>query len=225
MLIQLPKLEEFRLKKILYWGLAVGAAIGTSIKFFDQSLAAWFGHPEQGNLWLAARHITEIGDADTYFAIAVGSILITQIFPKSWGNQALRLSWLNKGIFLLISLASSGVITHALKFTVGRQRPHKSPVFDNLIFEPFNTHWHMHSFPSGHTQTLFVVYAFFLYAFPHLRRATKIFLFIFFFAMAFTRVMTDAHFLSDVLGGMYVGWASTWIVHTCIKNYKFGKYY
>ncbi len=165
----------------------------------DQSLSLYFKQPELTPVWLFARNITNAGLSEHYFILAA----VLYVFGKWARPQFVQTRIWARNLFF--ALLTSGVFIHIVKFCVGRQRPHKSEVFDPFVFHPFTTHWDFHSFASGHTQVMFTVATMLATAFP---RAKWLF-----FAIAaffgFTRVIIHDHFLSDVLGGAVIGYVGT----------------
>lgn len=189
----------FPTRRILTVALLSLPLVILSALFLDQSLALFFKQPEQLSLWLLARNITNVGLSEHYF---IGAFLL-YVFARWIRPQYSRLRTWSR--YFLLSLLGSGVLVHLVKFSVGRQRPHRSPDFDPTTFHPFTTHWDFHSFASGHTQVMFTVATMFAVAFPKAKWL--------FFAVAaffgFTRVVTHDHFLSDVIGGAVVGYVGT----------------
>lgn len=200
--------------------LVIGMALALiSALTLDQSVSLYFKQPELEPVWLFARNITNAGLSEHYFALA----LILYVFAKWVRPQFVQTRiWARNFFFALIV---SGIFVHIVKFCFGRQRPHKSEVFDPYVFHPFTTHWDFHSFASGHTQVMFTVATMFAVAFPRARWV--------FFAIAaffgFTRVIIHDHFLSDVIGGAVVGyigattalyWVSRWQNRSSVQSGK-----
>lgn len=96
-------------------------------------------------------------------------------------------------------------LTHLLKFAIGRARP----LLDAgaAEYDPFSGRADMNSFPSGHTSTAVAMALLLGMFFP---RARIVF---YFFAgcIAFERIVSDAHFPSDLVGGAAVACLSVWI--------------
>ncbi len=105
------------------------------------------------------------------------------------------------GLFGLASYALSGGIVQSLKYLSGRYRPKHLIQDGDYGFTPFHSEWSFNSFPSGHSQSAFAVACVLSFVFP---RATWFFLSIA-TAVAASRVLSGAHFLSDILFGSYVG--------------------
>lgn len=186
----------------------------------DQVLSIVFARGDLQPLWLAARNITNVGLSEYYF---IGAALCFVFFKwlaartDFWKSREERRSFLQRwAVNAIVAMISSGIVLHIIKFTVGRQRPHKSaPFYDPLVFEPFTTHWHWHSFPSGHSQTMFTVATMLSMAWPRYR-----WLWLGFAAViCLTRVIVHDHFLSDVVFGATLGYAMTLITLFLMRKY------
>lgn len=192
--------------------------IGLAFLFIDQPLAQWMSETHQQSFWLFNREITEIGEASHFFFIAFFLYIVCRfwftpranlhIHPKSW-LQRVNWPWLQAwSLQLFLSLCFSGLVLHLIKNLVGRQRPHKSPTSDPQVFDPVKFHWDWNSFPSGHSQTLFTVFVFLILLWP---RARWILLAMISY-LAMTRALTQAHFVSDVLAGGFIGYAGALLI-------------
>lgn len=198
--------------------------VGLAFLFIDQPLAQWMSEAPQQTFWLFNREITEIGEARHFFFVSFFLYIlcrflltpkeIVRIHKGSW-MQRVNWQWIQAwGLQLFLSLCFSGLVLHLIKKLVGRQRPHKSPTFDPQVFDPLKLHWDWNSFPSGHSQTLFTVLVFLILLWP---RARWFFLAIVSY-LAMTRAFTQAHFVSDVLAGGFIGYAGAiltlrWFYH------------
>ncbi|MGZ3771525.1 MAG: phosphatase PAP2 family protein [Bdellovibrio sp.] len=178
--------------------------------FFDQSFSAYFAKPEIKSMyWSAARTLTDIGLSEYYFLLSIATwAFFAWLAPKmkAFKNVPHKVDFFRRwGLNFLASLFVSGIITHLIKFSVGRQRPHKTPNFDPFVFSPFTLHWHWHSFSSGHSQVMFTVATMMTVAFP------KFIWFWFPFAVliCLTRVVVHDHFLSDIIFGACVGYVGS----------------
>lgn len=190
--------------------------------FFDQKVSMYFS--VQGGtaemIRIIAREVTNIGLSQHYFIMSVGVwFLCAFITPRIAGlkKYASGLDYLRRwGLNFLVALLVSGAITHIIKFLVGRQRPHKSPVCDPFTFDPFTHHWHWHSFSSGHSQVMAVVAFMFTIAMP---RYAWFWILIAITACG-TRVAIQDHFLSDVIFGACVGYCGTLIALKWMRKSK-----
>ncbi len=161
------------------------------------------------------RHITDIGEAEHFFYLVVIVYFLSLILLRSKKTLSsktnnLLIYFKNWSANFFLSLLFAGFCIHVFKFLFGRLRPHKTPTFESDIFEPLNTHWHNHSFPSGHSQVLFVVAVHLCLLWPKLSK----FILPLAFLLALTRIPTHNHFLSDVLFGSFLGFVcSLWIIY------------
>ena len=99
-----------------------------------------------------------------------------------------------------MSLIATGLITQLLKHIVGRPRPNYSLEKDFFGFEFFSFESSLHSFPSGHTSTIFVV----AFALSMLTPKIKIYYIFFALIVGLSRVIVGAHFFSDVIPNLLI---------------------
>ena len=187
-----------------------------SILFLDSKIALFFSQPEQQPIYYVSREITNIGLASHYFILSIVLfVLFKFLYPRlpliqkyvSESNAKLIAYWSG---FLLKCMILIGILVHIFKVIFGRQRPHLSPQFESMLFEPFNIHWHWQSFPSGHSQVLFTVATVLSLIVPkytfHFLAAAAVF--------ALTRVTIQQHFLSDTIFGATIGYLGVlWVYH------------
>jgi undecaprenyl-diphosphatase len=124
-----------------------------------------------------------------------------------WGAQA--------SLFFFVAVAGSGIVTNLFKMLFGRSRPKLLDQEGLYTFHPFSFESDFHSFPSGHANTLVavaVVLALFLprYRVPLILAGL---------ALALTRVVVNAHYLSDVVAGAALAAATTlWLRNACARR-------
>ena len=115
-----------------------------------------------------------------------------------------------KEVFLLfLILAVTLALSSVLKLVVSRPRPDVI----HLVKES------SYSFPSNHSSVAFS-------AIPLFFRSSKIIGYVWFFIaviIAFTRIYTDVHYLSDVLGGALLGYIISISIIRLDDKYKFTK--
>jgi membrane-associated phospholipid phosphatase len=215
-LLDSPKKFKAHFLKVLALGFFVALAAAF---FIDQRISQFFGLPENHKIWwLPARELTDIGLSENYFGIALVCWVLTRwITPRMVRLQkfSATLDYYRRwSLNFLMALIISGLFVHLIKGFVGRQRPHKSLIFDPLIFDPITTHWHWHSFPSGHSQVMITAATMFSLALPKWRWL--------WIALAVgiccTRIIVLDHFLSDTIFGGTVGYLGTLIAVKWMKD-------
>lgn len=187
--------------------------------FFDQKIALYFGQEDiRAVFWLTAREITNVGLSEHYFAIAIGTwAFCAFVAPKikSFAKSAKEIDYFRRwGLNFLVALIVSGILTHLFKFSVGRQRPHKTPDFEPFTFSPFTTHWDYHSFSSGHSQVMWTVATMFCVAFPKFRWLWILFA----ISICSTRAIIHDHFLSDIIFGSALGYIGSLLAMRIMKE-------
>ena len=151
------------------------------------------------------KQITVLGDSKWYFVSSFFVIICCYIIKKTKYclNHKNIINVFNSfSIFLVLSLITSGLITQLLKHIIGRPRPEHTSFNSDLEFNFFNLNSEFHSFPSGHTSTIFVVALIAAFFLPKL----KYFFISLAGVIAFSRIVVGAHFFTDVLGGITVSY-------------------
>jgi undecaprenyl-diphosphatase len=107
-------------------------------------------------------------------------------------------------LFFFTCIAISGIATDIIKPILGRARPVLLEREGTYGFHPFSTHAVWNGMPSGHATTAFAL-AFCLMTFWPRHRNLLIALAC---VLAVSRIIVNAHYLSDVLAGGMVGFLS-----------------
>ena len=151
------------------------------------------------------KQITILGDSKWYLFSSFFVIIFCYFIKKTnyYHNYKNIIKACNNfNIFLCLSLITTGLITQLLKHIVGRPRPNYASFDGGLEFNFFNLSSEFHSFPSGHTSTIFVVALVASFLLPKL----KYFFISLAGVIAFSRIVVGAHFFTDVLGGITVAY-------------------
>ena len=208
------RLLKKHILKLLIIGLILSILAGI---FLDQPLAQYFAQDSASDFRLFFRQITDIGLSEYYFVIALLTWAFAafvapklKVFQKVPERVEFARRW---GLNFFVALIVSGLLVHIIKFCVGRQRPHKSPIYDPYIFDPITTHWHWHSFASGHSQVMLTAATMMAIALPKFRW----FFLSFAVVICFSRVVVLDHFLSDTIMGGTVGYCGALIALRLMK--------
>ena len=104
----------------------------------------------------------------------------------------------------LEAVVLSNLMTSVLKSAIGRARPYQES--DPLSFDPFSGNT---SFPSGHSTTAFALVTPWLLYYPH---PVTVGLMVVGAGTALSRVASDFHWVSDVVAGSTIGFATAYIL-------------
>lgn len=171
-------------------------------------------HPEITNIF---RAYTDFAKSAWYLWPAAGGLFLCWIFlhtAKTSVTQHQNLTRTSHNLaFFFASLALSGLITDSIKPVLGRARPVEM-VRDHLYgFQPFTFDAAMNSMPSGHATTAAALASALIILLPR-GRFFWIFLGV---ILASSRIMVNAHYVSDVLAGSAVGVVTT-VVLVRLRN-------
>lgn len=204
----------------LFVGLITFGLVMLGFTQLDQTIAFLFSQPEYASFSSFSREVTNVGYSIHYFILALTLFVAAKFFDKKIkylrDKPQLKLAIEHWSVFVFKCLIVVGLAVQVLKILFGRQRPHTTESFENLAFDPFNFHWHWHSFPSGHTQVMFTMATIGYLIWPKFR--TVFFFLATFFA--FTRVIILQHFFSDFVFGAFIGYIlALWIYYKWPPKY------
>ncbi len=175
------------MKKIFFYASLIFLTIVSF--FFDKDISLKIAENRTPFLngffaWIASIFTTII------IMLVITTIFLLQEKKKTWVPSL----W---GSFFL-----TGIVCLILKFIIGRTRPFLELGLEKLShvdysFSRFNT-----SFPSFHAAVVFAVLPLLFKEFPKV----KWFWLIFAILISFSRIYIGVHYLSDVLGGVVIGY-------------------
>ncbi len=143
-------------------------------------------------------NITEVGSSGWYFGICVFGVVVLYLNRRL---KIINVKNTNKKINFFISsffyILIAGAITQINKHIVGRPRPNYTNLEDGFGFNFFTLDSNYHSFPSGHSSTIFMVCLILCATLPKL----KYFFFLLASVVALSRVVVGAHFFTDIVAG------------------------
>jgi membrane-associated phospholipid phosphatase len=201
-------------------------AIFVSYNFFDKTIAIYFIQNRE-TYEAIGDFISIFGESHWYIGIAI----IGFVFFKYYKTDVL---YKNRFLFLLYINLFSGLISLISKFIFGRIRPwglrNNGDEFGFLLFQNFDKgliekfKYHFltitdapttyTSFPSGHTTTMFTLFAYLSLLFPK-----YIYLWLTFaLVVSFSRVLDSDHFISDLMAGVLVGTISTMFIYSKMRT-------
>jgi membrane-associated phospholipid phosphatase len=201
----------------LRWAFPILLLAVLSMLTVDLPLAEFMKAHVTGSAAVAGRALSGLGVANPYILAGLIGMFVLPFLTEA-GLVRLSRAGLERvqrlSLLLLASLAVSGATVHAIKFAVGRLRPRALFANAEAGFAPFTFLHGADSFPSGHSQTVFVVAMVLCIALP--RRALA------FCAVAglvaATRVIMTNHYLADVLVGSYIGVATVLLLAPSILD-------
>ena len=162
--------------------------------------------------------ITKLGSSSWYFAISFIGFVFFYLNNKL---QIIKFKKSNNIVNFFISsffyILTVGIFTQILKHIIGRPRPNYIDFENTFEFNYFTLESNFHSFPSGHSSTIFIVCFILIAAFPRL----KYFFYFLATVVALSRVVVGAHFFTDILAGAVLALISFKILDNFFgKNYK-----
>ncbi|MAV82291.1 MAG: hypothetical protein CMI90_02355 [Pelagibacteraceae bacterium] len=177
-------------KKILYGFIA---SIFIFI-FFDTKLTLFFyGLNDPFKSFFHA--ITNFGNSLYYFCI---TIILFFVFRVKKDTSTLFKNIYDLNLFTFYNLILSGIVVQLLKHIIGRPRPKMLMLDHNsLDLNLFTFNSSFHSFPSGHTATIFSVVFVLYFIFPRVKK----FILSFGIIVGLTRFIIGAHHFTDVIAG------------------------
>ncbi len=194
----------YRFTKPVFW-LPWLAAIIVGLCFTDLPITIFVRNAVADSHWLTevvAQVIMRFGNGAIYIAGGGICCVIFYIAKKK------RWAWLSA--YLILAVIISGLACNLFKICLGRARPNEyfaHQLYGFYFWKFDNEFW---SFPSGHSTTIASATTALYLIF---RKLGWIFLALAIAVMA-CRVIVQAHYLSDVMAGGYLGFATSyWLYH------------
>ena len=216
----------FSRKQFLIASLLTFVAIVISYNYFDIPIDQYF--VAHANTYDAlGKELSIAGESQWYFIISIFGALFFHYVKK---NEVFK----NRFLFLLYANIFSGLLSLLLKSFFGRLRPamfdHEGMHYGFLLFQDFSTDF-IHqvqthfmtlktdytahtSFPSGHATTTFTLFTYMAILFP---KYFYLWLTIALVTLS-GRVLSTAHYLSDIMGGAFLGTVATLYIYKKMKH-------
>jgi undecaprenyl-diphosphatase len=212
----MPNPESRRGWLLLTGGGLVLLLCAFSYRDFDRSAISYFlgADPFLISFFHA---LTQLGDA--LYSLVLGAVLYLGCRFRLRGeiSAALRQSlerWQQRGLFLFVAVASSGLLTDLIKFICGRARPAKLLTENLYGFYFFETSSKLTSFPSGHSNTAAAIALVCWYIWPKSWPLGLLFT----AGVMLSRVAVLKHYPSDTLAGAYLAVVTTWYLYQLFQR-------
>ena len=179
---------------------------------FDYSIASFF-HSLNYQTKALFGTLTHFGDSLYFFIPTILTWALVKIIKSK--NQIIN-TISEISLFIFLNILLSGIVTQILKHAIGRPRPVLFNGFEqkSLSIISFDSKWH--SFPSGHTATIFAFIFCMVLLFPKIKNILITVAII----IASTRVIVGAHFISDIFGGALVAYLSSIFISKNLASKK-----
>lgn len=173
--------------------------------YFDKPLAFFMYQMSNPVTLRIAVVISFLGVTANYLIIAT---IVSFVAKKRWQNPMIA----EKAAYIFYSVGLSGLVCFVIKILLGRARPYEWG-FNHLYgFYFFKLSPHMWSFPSGHATTIASAMIAASILWPRIEKIALLIMLL----VAVSRLVIDAHYLSDVMCGLYLG---------CMTAILLSKYY
>lgn len=194
-------------RTLAWWGVVTAAVVTVSVAWLDVPLAFFFnGHRETAWVGFFAA-ITDLANGLIWYPLALIGIAAAYLrhgARAAASNPGRKRQETRAWLFMIASMASSGILINVMKFAIGRERP-RFLIADGLAeFHPFGLRIADSSFPSGHTQSIWTAMLSLSFIFPALR---PLFLLVA-ATIALSRIVVGAHYLGDVLASVFIAFAT-----------------
>ena len=192
---------------LLAWGLGTALIAAASIECLDIPLAVFF-YDYRETWWSKTfAHITDFANGGLWYTVGALGLIAAFVRHKYRGqNPAAFTRETRAWLFMIVTMASSGTFINAVKLVIGRERPRLLFRDGTFGFHPFTFDLDLGdcSFPSGHTQSIWTAMLALSFIAPPLRPM----LFAVAVLISASRVIIGAHYVSDVLGGVWLAVAA-----------------
>lgn len=174
--------------------------------YVDRTLATFIHEHVPSSLFILAEWLTKLGKGAPYF-------ILLPILAGFFWVIAKKRDKARDCLFLLLAITVPSLLCNLIKFTLGRTRP--TLFFSEHLYQFtfFQTRADHLSFPSGHSTLIAALMLGLSFIFPK----RWLWFMLILIVISSTRIIVGAHFLSDVLGGIYL---SIWVVPWLFSRYQ-----
>ena len=167
---------------------------------FDKPIAREI-HNEPGLMYSYYVQVPTHFGKSTWYLIATAGLFVMFMLTRN------RL-WAYRCLFIFVTIAASGIAVNVIKPILARSRPF--PLVDDgeYGFQFLQLGYYTASFPSGHACTIAALCTAMYLLFPKWKYLWLLLA----LGVAATRVLCGAHFVSDVIAGLYLGALTTFLL-------------
>ncbi len=189
-------------RRLIWTGLATAVVTAALMIWADVPVALFF-HDYQDTAWAKFfGFITDFANGAIWYTVAVLGIATAYIRHKS--NAEVLGTTIRAWMFMIVTMASSGIFINALKLAVGRERPRLLFRDGTSGFHPFDLNLTDCGFPSGHTQSIWTAMLSLAFIYPPLRPL----FFLIAVMISASRIIIGAHYAGDVTAAIYIAVAA-----------------
>jgi membrane-associated phospholipid phosphatase len=186
---------------MLLWAGLVSILCGVAALTIDRALAHFIYDHVSARVHKALDGITHYAKAGHWLAAAVLALIVAGGMRHFHVLENEVVLLINYSLAFIASLVVGSTVLHVIKLVLGRRRPRDDMEMGLYGFMPLAFNSNYNSFPSGHALTICCVAVIFTCVWP---MAWPVW-FSVAAALAVTRALLTAHFLSDVLIGAGIG--------------------
>ena len=186
---------------MLFWAGLILIALGLAALLIDRALAHFIYDHVSAKTHKFLDGITHYAKAGHWLAAAILALASAAIARHFGANGEGISQMINYSLAFIASLTLGSAVLHVIKLVLGRRRPRDDMEMGLYGFKPLAFNLEYNSFPSGHALTIACVAVIFTCVWP-------VWWPLWFGvagALAVTRALLTAHFLSDVLIGAGIG--------------------
>jgi membrane-associated phospholipid phosphatase len=188
-------------RQLLWAGVGTTLITAALIKWVDIPLALFF-EGQRETWWVTFfETITDFASGWIWYSIALLGILAAYVrYKRRMPDQAAFMHETRAWMFMIVTMAASGIFINALKLAIGRERPRLLFRDGTSNFHPFGLSLSDCGFPSGHTQSIWTAMLALGFICPPLRPV----FFVVAVLISASRVIIGAHYAGDVVAGLYI---------------------
>ncbi len=197
--------EQLRTLSVLtffFWSTLLFIPAVLAFLLLDEPVARLFLPLQETTFRARVSELSALGDSKWYLGLGAAFYVVLRWRYKLFASRA---------GYLFASVAVTGLASTAAKCFFGRPRPRTFLAEGSDAFHWFTSDWRFWSMPSGHATTLAAVAVAVAIMHPRVRIPVLVAG----VAIAFGRIITLDHYVSDVLAGLWLGTTGALVISRC----------